>query len=71
MLFSWLGIVLQTERLQAQLLVSAHAWIVGSIPSQGMYKRQLIDVSLSLSPSLPLSLESVKEKKTLKKIFEE
>ena len=41
-----------------------HAWVAGSVLSQGAYKRQLIYVSLShqcfsysLSPSLPLSLK--------------
>ena len=50
----------------------ANRKVVGLIPSQGtclgcrfspswvVYKRQLIDVSLPLSSSLPLSLESIK-----------
>ena len=38
--------------------VRAQAWVVGLIPSQGMYRRQQIDVSL-LSFSFPLSLKSI------------
>ena len=45
--------------LQVLFLVTAFAEVVGSIPSCGMYRRQLIDVShidvsLSLSPYLSL-----------------
>ena len=29
----------------------------GSVPGQGVYKRQLIDISLPVSPSLPFSLK--------------
>ena len=31
-----------------------HQKVAGSVPGQGMYERQLIDVSLSLSPFLSL-----------------
>ena len=68
--FSWLGIILQSERSRVQFLVRAHAWVAGLVLSW----RQVINVSLShqcfspsLSPSLPLSLESIKEKRILKK----
>ena len=30
-----LGVVLQSERLLAPFLVRAHAWVAGSVPSQG------------------------------------
>ena len=43
----------------------SHAWVEGSVPGQGVYERQPIDVSvshqcfsLSLSPSLPISLKN-------------
>ena len=62
-LLSWLGAVLQTERWLVGFHVGAHAWGVGSAPSQGIYGRQPIDVSFlhqcfspSLSPTFPLSL---------------
>ena len=53
-------------------LVRAHARAAGLVLDQGMCRRQMIDVSLSCqifspfpSPSLPLSLESMKEKKKI------
>ena len=61
---SWLGIIPQKERSLVWFPVRAHAWVVGSEPGQGTYKRQLMYVSLScwrlslsLSPYLPLSLK--------------
>ena len=56
---AWVGIVLQSKRSLVQFLVRAHAWAVGSVPSQGAYKRQPINVSFShqcVSPSLYSSL---------------
>ena len=49
----------------------AHAWVAGSVPHWGTYKRQLIDVShinvsLLFLPPLPYFQ---KNKKTIKKIF--
>ena len=51
---------------RVQFSVKAHAWGAGSVPSSGSYKRQPIHVSLShqcfslsLSPSLPLSLKLI------------
>ena len=67
---SWLGIVLQCKRLLVQFLVTAHAWVAGLIPSEGTYKRQQIDVSLShrcFSPSFSLPFPLSKNK--LKKYF--
>ena len=40
-----LGIALQSQMLLDQFLVRVHAWVAGSTPGQGEYKRQLIDVS--------------------------
>ena len=54
-----MGVVLQSERSLVRFLVGAHAWDAGSVPGQGMYERQLIDVSSSyqcFSPFLSLSL---------------
>ena len=54
---SGLGVLLQSKGRPAGLPVRAHAWVAGS----GMEERQPIDVlalvSLSLSPSLPLSIK--------------
>ena len=44
---SWLGVVPQMERLHIPSPVRAQAWVAGSVPQQGVYRRQLIDVSLS------------------------
>ena len=68
------GCVLFHKRSQVQFPVRAHAWVVGSVPGQGVYGRQPVNVSLShqcfshsLNPSLPLSLKSkIKIKKKLK-----
>ena len=43
---SWLGVVPQNERSPVQVPVRAHAWVANSVPGGGMYKRQLINVSL-------------------------
>ena len=43
-----LGIILQTEKSQVLFPVRAHAWIVGLVPGQGVFRRQVIDVSLPL-----------------------
>ena len=43
------------QRSRVQLLVRAHGEAAGLLPSSGVHKRQLVDVSLPLSP-LPLSL---------------
>ena len=46
-----LGVVQQGERSPVQSPVRAHARAAGSVPGQGMYERQLFDVSLlNLSP---------------------
>ena len=72
---SWLGIVPQSKRSLVQFLVRAHAWVVGSVPGQGMFERQPIDVSLShrcfspsLSPSLHLTL-TINEQNLFKKLL--
>ena len=52
-----LGVVLQSERPPVRFPVRAHAWAVGSVLDRCTYERQPIDVSLSLSPSFPLSLK--------------
>ena len=61
---SWLGVVQKTGRSQVRFPVRAHAWVAGSVPSQGAYERQPTSVSVShrcfsptLSPSLPFSLK--------------
>ena len=51
-----------TRSFWVQSSVRAHALVVGSIPSRGMYRRQLINVSLShqcFSLPLPLSLKTI------------
>ena len=41
-----------------RFLVGAHAWVVGQVPSRGCERgNHTFDVSLPLSPSLPLSLK--------------
>ena len=55
---SWLGIVPWSKLSPVRFLVRAHAWVAGSVPSQGACKRQLTNVSLShqcFLPSLSLS----------------
>lgn len=47
MWLSWLGAVLQSERAPVGFPVSTDAWVVGSAPSSGACRRQLIDVSHS------------------------
>ena len=49
------SVVLYNMGLQVQFPVRAHAWVVGSIPGWGEYRRQPFDLSLSLSLSLFLS----------------
>ena len=53
---SWLGIIPQSEKLLVQFPVGSRALGAGSIPGQDAYKRQVIDVSLVHSGSLPLFL---------------
>ena len=52
---SWVGVILQRTRSPGRFPVRVQAWIVGSVPGQGAYKKQLIDVSLPLSLPFPLS----------------
>ena len=47
-LVGW-AIVLCTKRLQVRFPVRAHTYVAGLIPGRGMYRRRLIDVSVSLS----------------------
>ena len=47
MWLSWLGITPKSEKPLVQFSIKAHAWTVGSVPSQGVYEKQLIHVSLS------------------------
>ena len=56
---SGLGIILQSETSLVQFPVRAQAWVVGLVPSQGMYEKPQIDdflshqcFSHSLSPSM-------------------
>ena len=44
---SQLGIIQQSKRSQDRFPVRARAWVAGSVPGQGTYERQLIDISLS------------------------
>ena len=69
---SWLGIVLQSERLLVWFQVRTCAHVVGLALGQGMYERQPINVSLSYrcfspspSPSFLLSLKLYKGRKSL------
>ena len=55
-----------TKRTQVPFPVRACPWVVGLVPDGGMYKRQPINISLSqwcfslsLSPLLPLALQSI------------
>ena len=71
MRLSWLGVILQTESFTVQFPARAHAGVTGSVPQCGAGGNRLmflshIDVSCLLSPSLPLSLESIKEKQVKK-----
>ena len=59
-----LGTVLQTERSPVRFPIRANAQVAGQVLWSGVCERQMIDVyfthhclSLSLSPSLPLSLK--------------
>ena len=61
----WLGIILQTKMLQVRFLVRAHAWVVGSVPSRGVCRRPLIDVSLPFY--LPSPLSGINKRKKIKK----
>ena len=53
MIMPWLGgsvgwgMILYTKRMWIQFLVREHIQVVGSIPSWGMYGKQVINVSLS------------------------
>ena len=57
MLVPWPGdatgwsVLLHTKRLRFRSPARAQTRFVGSIPGQGMYGKQLINVSLSLPPS--------------------
>ena len=65
---NWSGVILQSDRSPLGFLVREHVWITGQLPGWVAWERQPIYVSLrlwcfsSLSPSLPLFLESIKEK---------
>ena len=66
MWLSWL--VLQTKRLRVRFPVRAHAWDAGSGPSWGVCQEAAYHcLSPFLSPSLSVSLESIKGKKLIKK----
>ena len=61
---SWLSVVPQSKKVPVTFLVRTHAWVAGSIPVPGVYKRKLINASLShwyfspsLSPYLPFSVK--------------
>nr|KAF6500836.1 hypothetical protein HJG59_007875 [Molossus molossus] len=67
----WLSIEPCSKRSLVQFPVRTHAQVVDPIPSGGYAGGgqsifSLIDVSISLSFSLPLSLKSIKEKKSFK-----
>ena len=67
---SGMGVILQSKRLSVQFLVRAHAWVVSLVLGQGLYERQLINVSLShqcFSFSLSPSFSSLKKKIFFKK----
>ena len=38
-----MGVVQKNERSWVQFPVKAHARVVGSVPSQGVYERQVVD----------------------------
>ena len=48
---------LRTKRLPVRLLVRAHAWVAGRVPSKGCARGNYTLVFPSLSPSFPLSLK--------------
>ena len=70
MWLNWLDVIPQSERSLVRFQVRTHAWVVGSVPSQGTYERQQtnvshIDVSLPLSPVPLLSLKKKNQKACL------
>ena len=73
MWLSGLSTGLQTKRLLVQIQVRTHAWVAGQVPSRGRVKDNLllylshIDVSLPVSPSLPLKIFFLIHKKGEKK----
>ena len=59
------------HRPSVRLLVRAHPWVAGQVPSRGRARGKRILMFLSLSPSLPLSLKINKKKfKKIKEIWE-
>ena len=56
-MFSWLGVILQSERSPVQFLVGAHAWVAGLVPSWGHVRGNglmfLSHINVSLPPFLP------------------
>ena len=54
---SGLNASLQTKGLPVPFPVRAHAWVAGQVSSRGRERHPHIDVSLPLSPSLPLFLK--------------
>ena len=60
-LFEHRPVILGTERSLVQFMVGAHASVAGSVPGQGTYRRQMINVSLPFfPPSFPLSKKKSK-----------
>ena len=54
----WIEHQPENQRVSGWFPVRAHAWLAGQVLSAGARERQPhIDVSLPLSPSLPLSLK--------------
>ena len=55
-MFSWLGVILQSERSPVQFLVGAHAWVAGLVPSWGHVRGNglmfLSHINVSLPPFL-------------------
>ena len=66
---------LRTKGLPVQFLVRADAWVVGQVPSWGHVRgnQSYMDVSLPLSPSLPLflkiNLKILKKNKTVQLLW--
>ena len=55
-----LSVIPYAKRSLVRFPGRAHTWAASQVPSQGAYKRQLINVCLSLSVALPFPLSTDK-----------
>ena len=61
------GMAYKPQKVVGSILVRAHTWVEGSIPSQGIYRGQRMDVSLS-NQCLSLSLSFLPHTKSNEKM---